>query len=102
MILPLLVLGRASAKRMSSGLAKPPISEATCALSFSANSGEASKPRSKVMNAAIASPLISSGLPTTAASATAGWLTSALSTSIVPRRWPETFSTSSTRPMIQK
>jgi len=41
-------------------------------------------------------------LPTTAASATALWSTSADSTSIVEMRWPETFITSSTRPSSQK
>jgi hypothetical protein len=39
--------------------------------------------------------------PTTADSATLGWSTSALSTSMVPMRWPATFSTSSTRPSSQ-
>ena len=41
------------------------------------------------------------GMPTTAASATLGWATRALSISAVPMRWPETLSTSSTRPVIQ-
>ena len=58
-------------------------------------------PDSRVTKAAIAWPFRSSGLPTTAASATSGWLTRALSTSIVESRWPATLSTSSTRPMIQ-
>ena len=40
--------------------------------------------------------------PTTAASATAGWDTSADSTSVVEIRWPDTFITSSTRPSTQK
>jgi len=48
------------------------------------------------------SPLISCGTPTTAASATLSCATSADSTSMVPRRWPEMFTTSSMRPMIQK
>ncbi|VXC59915.1 hypothetical protein ARTHRO9V_60001 [Arthrobacter sp. 9V] len=39
--------------------------------------------------------------PTTAASATDGWLTRADSISVVERRWPETFMTSSTRPRSQ-
>ena len=39
--------------------------------------------------------------PTTAASAHSGWLTSAPSISAVPRRCPATFTTSSTRPVIQ-
>ena len=51
--------------------------------------------------AEIAVPLSSSGFPTTAASATEGWLTNALSISIVPKRCPATLMTSSTRPMIQ-
>ena len=50
----------------------------------------------------MAVPVMSSGRPTTAASATLAWETSALSTSIVPMRCPETFITSSIRPMIQK
>ena len=55
-----------------------------------------------VTNATMPCPFRSSGLPTTAASATAGWLTKALSISIVPSRCPETLITSSTRPLIQK
>ena len=39
--------------------------------------------------------------PTTAASATWGWDTSADSISVVESRWPETFMTSSTRPSSQ-
>ena len=50
----------------------------------------------------MASPLISWGMPTTAASATAGCDTRADSISAVPMRWPETLITSSSRPMIQK
>jgi len=64
-------------------------------------SGDGCRPALSVTKATTACPLSSSGRPTTAASATAGWLTSALSTSMVPRRWPETFTTSSMRPMIQ-
>ena len=55
-----------------------------------------------VTKATIAVPVSSSGRPTTAASATFGCETIALSTSMVPMRWPETFITSSMRPMIQK
>ena len=54
-----------------------------------------------VTKATMACPVIGSAAPITAASATAGWLTSALSISIVPMRWPETLSTSSTRPNSQ-
>jgi len=52
--------------------------------------------------ALIASPVTGSGPPTTAASATAGCDTSALSISVVDSRWPDTFITSSTRPSSQK
>ena len=55
-----------------------------------------------VTKATTAVPVISSGRPTTAASATSLWETRALSTSMVPIRWPEMFITSSMRPMIQK
>ena len=41
------------------------------------------------------------GKPTTAASATLGWATNALSISAVPKLWPETIITSSTLPVIQ-
>ena len=50
----------------------------------------------------MAVPLSSCGTPTTAASATAWWSTSADSTSMVPMRCPATFITSSTRPKSQK
>ena len=50
----------------------------------------------------IACPVISSGTPITAASATFGFETRVDSTSIVERRWPETLMTSSIRPTIQK
>ena len=50
----------------------------------------------------IAWPVVSSVAPTTAASATAGWSTSADSTSVVEMRWPDTFITSSTRPSSQR
>jgi hypothetical protein len=50
-----------------------------------------------------ASPVVSSGRPTTAASATRSVIaTSADSISIVPMRWPLTFSTSSMRPVMVK
>jgi hypothetical protein len=60
------------------------------------------KPTRSTTYAWIMLPLTSCGRPIAAASATAGWLTNALSTSAVPRRWPETLMTSSVRPMIQK
>ena len=47
-------------------------------------------------------PVSSSCWPITAASATFGWETMADSTSAVDSRCPDTFTTSSTRPTIQK
>jgi hypothetical protein len=46
-------------------------------------------------------PVVGSAAPTTAASATRRWETSADSTSVVEMRCPETFMTSSTRPSSQ-
>jgi hypothetical protein len=54
-----------------------------------------------VTNAQIAWPVSSSDWPITAASATASWATIADSTSAVERRWPETLTTSSIRPITQ-
>ncbi len=56
----------------------------------------------RVTKAEIAVPLSSCWRPTTAASATAGWSTKALSTSIVLILCPATFMTSSTRPRSQR
>ena len=84
------------------GLAIGLIFVATCWRSSSPSAGVGSLPRRRMTNALIASPVIGSGAPTTAASATAGWDTSALSISVVERRWPEMFITSSTRPSSQK
>ena len=57
------------------------------------NSSDGSKPPLRVTKTVTALPLRSWGRPTAAASATAAWLTRALSISIVLRRWPDTFST---------
>ncbi len=106
MILPERVLGRLSPKRMSFGLAIAPISLPTQSRSsfaiFSASSPLGRGPLSTT-KAHTASPVSSSGRPTTAASATSLlFATSADSISIVPRRWPETLSTSSMRPTMRK
>src|ERR1043166_7110523 len=69
-ILPLRVLGRASAKRMSFGRAIDPTWWTTCFFNSSLSSSPACEPPLSVTNAAIASPVMSSGKPTTAASAT--------------------------------
>ena len=55
-------------------------------------------PATRVTKATMAWPVVASLAPTTAASATNGWSTSADSTSVVEIRWPDTFITSSTRP----
>ena len=64
--------------------------------------GEDEWPERRVTKHTIASPLISSGRATTAASPTDGWPTSTLSISMELRRWPATLITSSTRPRTQK
>ena len=46
-------------------------------------------------------PVNSSDMPTTAASATPWYITNAASISAVLKRWPDTLTTSSTRPRIQ-
>ena len=101
MILPERVLGRESVNRRSSGLAMGPISLTTCCRSSSLRFSEGLYAPSRVTKATMAWPFNSSGRPTTAASATLSCDTRALSTSMVPRRWPPTLMTSSTRPMIQ-
>ena len=58
-------------------------------------------PALSVTKTATASPLISSAGRRPRLRPRAGWLTRALSISIVLRRWPATLSTSSMRPMIQ-
>src|SRR5262249_51136447 len=102
MILPLRVFGSASAKRTSSGLAIALMRTATCSRNSSFSPAVVSTPVFTVTKAPTPWPFNSSGLPTTAASATRGWLTSALSISDVPSLWPATFRTSSIRPTIQK
>ena len=102
MILPERVFGSSGVKTMFAGRAILPIFVATCSRSSAIISGEPSSPPLRLTKATIAWPVVSSCRPQTAASATFGWSTSALSTSIVEMRWPETFMTSSTRPMSQK
>ena len=106
MILPERVLGRLSPKRMSLGLAIGPISlptQSRSCLAMALASSPTGRERFSTTNAQIASPVVSSGRPTTAASATSSvQLTSADSISIVPMRWPLTLSTSSMRPVIVK
>ena len=89
MILPERVFGRLSPKRMSLGFAIGPISLLTQSRScFAIFSPSAAFGRAcfSTTNAQTASPVMSSGRPTTAASATIGFATSADSISIVPSR----------------
>jgi len=100
MILPLLVLGRASVNRMSSGRAREPIS-------FDTHLRNSSLRASWLVAAferdeggdGLAFEIV--GAADYGGSATLGWATRADSTSMVPRRWPLTLMTSSTRPMSQ-
>ena len=68
----------------------------------SISSSEPSRSPSSVTNAQTDCPVSSSAWPMTAASATFECDTIADSISAVDIRWPETLSTSSTRPMTQK
>ena len=102
MILPERVLGRSPAQMTRFGRAIFEMRLATCSLISFWISSEPSRSPSSVTKAQIAWPVSSSWIPITADSATFGWETIADSTSAVERRWPETFTTSSTRPRIQK
>src|SRR6266851_1313937 len=100
--LPGRVFGSSGVNTMLAGAANFPITLPTWLRSSFIIEGEPSLPPFRVTNATIAWPVWASLRPATAASATAGWLTSALSTSIVEMRCPETFITSSMRPSSQK
>ena len=102
MILPDLVFGRSSVKTMLFGLAIGPIDVddvvAQLGEQFVA-SLELATQRHERCNGL---PGNGSARPTTAASATASWLTRADSTSVVEMLWPAISMTSSTRPSSQK
>ena len=102
MIFPERVFGSSGTSRIWRGLAIGPISLATwlrssCDELLALRRGGVPLPR-RMTNATMAWPVVGSVAPTTAASATFGWETSADSTSVVEMRWPETCITSSTRP----
>ena len=101
MIFPERVFGSSSVKRTDFGFAIGPISSATWSRNSSTSSSRGSIPARRITNAAIAWPVVSSDFPTTAASATAAWSTSADSTSVVEMLWPDTSMMSSTRPSSQ-
>ena len=102
MILPERVLGRSSVNRIDFGFAIGPMWCATWSRSSATSASLGSLPARRITNAATACPVVSSVLPTTAASATAGCDTSADSTSVVEMLWPATSMMSSTRPSSQK
>jgi len=86
MIFPERVIGKLGDTIIISGLQNPPISALTDALSSLMSSGDSSYQAVNMAKAQMDCPLISWGLPTTAACATAGWATKADSTSAVPIR----------------
>ena len=98
-ILPLLVFGNPSVNWILSNLAIGPIrSEINWFISFLSLSWWLDSPLSfKVMYPYKALPFMSCGNPTIADSATAGCSFMASSIGAVPRLWPETMMTSSTR-----
>src|SRR5436309_15879091 len=89
------VFGSASTSTTREGLNGRPSSLATSSDSSPASSGSAPGATTKHHTA---SPFVSSGTPTTADSATSGWLTSTDSTSAGPSRLPATLIVSSERP----
>ena len=118
MILPLRVLGRSSTAYTALGAANGPIDLRTWRMSSLRMASVSPLPALSETNALTAWPVSSSWIPTTAASATASAKISryplifcavhdlpcsikAASISAVERRWPETLTTSSTRPLIQ-
>jgi len=101
MIFPERVLGRSLTTYTLFGAAKGPIDLRTWRIRSLRSSGVSLNASLTATNALTAWPVSSSAVPTTAASATAGWWIRAASISAVERRWPLTFTTSSTRPRIQ-
>src|SRR4051794_18551750 len=102
MILPERVLGRSSAQMIRLGRANLPMRLATCSRISSTSSSDSWLLPSSVTNAATDWPVSSSCCPMTAASATLPWETMADSISAVDMRWPDTLSTSSTRPITHR
>ena len=100
-ILPDLVFGKPGANWIKSGVAIGPICFLTHNFKSLSKSPEPLIPEFRVTKQYSPLPLISCGNPTTAASATFGCATNALSISAVPKLCPETIITSSTLPVIQ-
>jgi len=102
MILPLRVLGSPGTMWITSGAAKAPIACRTCSLSAADQLlPVAVVPRVEQHVRIDALALDRMRVADDRASATASCATSALSISAVPIRCPDTFSTSSMRPVIQ-
>ena len=102
MIFPERVFGRSSAKWIAFGRASLPILSATCSRSSAASS---SPPAFAALGRDEGDDRLAGVLVGSADHRRLGDLsceTSADSTSIVERRWPETLITSSIRPTIQK
>ncbi len=99
MILPLRVLGSMATKLRSPITATGPSSRRTVFSSSVFSSAEGCRPCLRTTKAEITSMRTGSGRPVTPASATAGWRRNAVSTSIVPIRWPAILMISSARPL---
>ena len=98
MIFPDRVFGSSGTSMIWRGLQIGPSVLATWSRSSLTSASPGSTPPLRMTNATIACPVVGSVAPTTAASATFAWLTSADSTSVVEMLWPDTSITSSTRP----
>ena len=101
MIFPDLVFGRSSTMKTALGAANGPMDFRTCRMRSFRVCSLGSVPSLRATKAFTAWPVNSSLIPTTAASATPLCSMRAASISAVDRRWPETLTTSSTRPRIQ-
>ena len=93
-------MGNELVQHIISGAANGPILVLTVFLKVLTNSSSSSKPTLRVVKQHIPCPLMGWGYPIAAACATASWATKADSISAVPMRCPDTFITSSTRPVI--
>ena len=100
MIFPERVLGMSATTQTCLGRAIFPISDSIIRDTLSATPS-ASTPGLTAMYISTTCPRTSSTTGIAAASATSSTMRAADSSSLVPRRWPETLITSSTRPRIR-
>ncbi len=96
------VCGSCEAKAISRGATAGPSRLRAWPSNSRRNPSPGSKPGLSVTKALTVSPSTGSGMPITAASATAGWAIKAVSTSNGPIRWPVDLITSSARPTNQR